>query len=87
MLLYCFSSFCYLVALRKESVDRNLGFYCLFGLCGVALRKESVDRNEQRICDKLTFGVALRKESVDRNVSPLHAELQAKRRSPQGERG
>ena len=34
-----------LVALRKESVDRNLlGGLCLFGLC-VALRKESVDRN------------------------------------------
>ena len=34
------------VALRKESVDRNiLGFgFCIFQ-CGVALRKESVDRN------------------------------------------
>ena len=36
------------VALRKESVDRNLlgRFWCLFGL--VALRKESVDRNSIR---------------------------------------
>ena len=35
----------YHVALRKESVDRNL-ILPLFGvLCFVALRKESVDRN------------------------------------------
>ncbi len=34
------------VALRKESVDRNLlGVGCLVML-GVALRKESVDRNK-----------------------------------------
>ena len=38
-----------LVALRKESVDRNHVVYLrLFCLCGfVALRKESVDRNQQ----------------------------------------
>ena len=34
------------VALRKESVDRNLGFKVMEGGLGaVALRKESVDRN------------------------------------------
>ena len=58
------------VALRKESVDRNL-FYGsdLTYSDGVALRKESVDRNTS--IDNLTqgvFNVALRKESVDRNV-------------------
>ena len=56
------------VALRKESVDRNI-------LCGfeqkavevVALRKESVDRNAGP-CPALQYlRVALRKESVDRN--------------------
>ena len=36
-----------LVALRKESVDRNLLFRPVVGsLLMVALRKESVDRNE-----------------------------------------
>ena len=34
-----------LVALRKESVDRNLLLLCLGLGGGVALRKESVDRN------------------------------------------
>ena len=33
------------VALRKESVDRNILDRWLAGLKGVALRKESVDRN------------------------------------------
>ena len=56
-----------LVALRKESVDRNW----LDGACsldaGVALRKESVDRNQQRARLHCKGWVALRKESVDRN--------------------
>ena len=34
-----------MVALRKESVDRNLLFKVLVKSHGVALRKESVDRN------------------------------------------
>ena len=34
------------VALRKESVDRNISLCCgCFVRCRVALRKESVDRN------------------------------------------
>ena len=33
------------VALRKESVDRNLPLVLIFLKIGVALRKESVDRN------------------------------------------
>ena len=56
------------VALRKESVDRNLP--SLVGLAGaiVALRKESVDRNISLIDHVITpLSVALRKESVDRN--------------------
>ena len=57
------------VALRKESVDRNLLFPVVAGfLTTVALRKESVDRNT---LPALLFHpkptVALRKESVDRN--------------------
>ena len=60
-----------MVALRKESVDRNiLGFgFCIFQ-CGVALRKESVDRNLIFFRNVYDFPVvALRKESVDRNYS------------------
>ena len=36
------------VALRKESVDRNLAWHCISEDVSVALRKESVDRN--RVC-------------------------------------
>ena len=61
-----------LVALRKESVDRNYkcAFFYFFEAI-VALRKESVDRNRRKVlgfpCKQ--FRVALRKESVDRNNS------------------
>ena len=57
-----------MVALRKESVDRNGEPVLNFCLPNVALRKESVDRNlkEQEARCKL-LEVALRKESVDRN--------------------
>ena len=34
-----------LVALRKESVDRNISLPCMACMTLVALRKESVDRN------------------------------------------
>ena len=37
------------VALRKESVDRNLQVYYTIQIHTVALRKESVDRNKQLI--------------------------------------
>ena len=61
----------WLVALRKESVDRNgllpLTYHLRFG---VALRKESVDRNIFIPSFNLFWLVALRKESVDRNLSP-----------------
>ena len=60
----------HLVALRKESVDRNSTSPRVFRKSGVALRKESVDRN--RFVDFVhihTLAVALRKESVDRNIT------------------
>ena len=57
------------VALRKESVDRNLAVWAIEHAYMVALRKESVDRN---VFLTLTVRnvpiVALRKESVDRNI-------------------
>ncbi len=57
------------VALRKESVDRNRIVKPSYRTIFVALRKESVDRN----CDlepiRNAEAVALRKESVDRNLA------------------
>ena len=61
-----------LVALRKESVDRNT-WSTRTGASKwlVALRKESVDRNPDCTWDGVTRAeVALRKESVDRNINP-----------------
>ena len=56
------------VALRKESVDRNVENDELEKtLIVVALRKESVDRNPCQPGAAGRHGVALRKESVDRN--------------------
>ena len=74
------------VALRKESVDRNMGALTPISMTSVALRKESVDRNNGRggRC-KSWHGVALRKESVDRNIPadvamvPVEQSLSARR--------
>ena len=56
------------VALRKESVDRNILSVVAYSYYNVALRKESVDRNVtlSALAPKQN-PVALRKESVDRN--------------------
>ena len=57
------------VALRKESVDRNTTARPDALVSLVALRKESVDRNNVMLDPAITVSsVALRKESVDRNV-------------------
>ena len=58
------------VALRKESVDRNrISRLPRYATVKVALRKESVDRNWcQLIVRSFINRVALRKESVDRNL-------------------
>ena len=65
-----------LVALRKESVDRNgLGFCHFCNDWAVALRKESVDRNGRLGAYPPVGSVALRKESVDRNTNFLPAGL------------
>ena len=37
------------VALRKESVDRNVSAFDVLAISAVALRKESVDRNGMEI--------------------------------------
>ena len=76
-----------MVALRKESVDRNLDTRNNRHCRRVALRKESVDRNRGAFLTPLPFPVALRKESVDRNYIIKITETAPRRRSPQGERG
>ena len=60
-----------MVALRKESVDRNFdAMQIVVVIVHVALRKESVDRNHKDLTQWFRdYGVALRKESVDRNVN------------------
>ena len=78
-----------IVALRKESVDRNNVIRPAIDVfLAVALRKESVDRNFY-YADKDAdwVRVALRKESVDRNDFPVVPVELTTRRSPQGERG
>ena len=77
-----------LVALRKESVDRNLRLLVILVLIHiVALRKESVDRNDIRHTASPRPSVALRKESVDRNHVAVQFDTLSACRSPQGERG
>ena len=76
------------VALRKESVDRNKDNADTVKAYAVALRKESVDRNvifRAALC--ISAHVALRKESVDRNEQQAVLPDKAYSRSPQGERG
>ena len=57
-----------IVALRKESVDRNTNPGSTTLTFPVALRKESVDRNWMSTKKRNPTIVALRKESVDRNI-------------------
>ena len=76
-----------LVALRKESVDRNMSDVSQQYNDVVALRKESVDRNTISGLYKGANMVALRKESVDRNGQASRRASGAAGRSPQGERG
>ena len=75
------------VALRKESVDRNTDCEsCWFGYI-VALRKESVDRN----CVKATQTRSAKSLSARRAWIEICAQPKADKgaegRSPQGERG
>ena len=73
-----------MVALRKESVDRNITNELLTALKTiVALRKESVDRNIKGN-PYLQIGrqVALRKESVDRNNGAGNSARKQLSRSP-----
>ena len=76
------------VALRKESVDRNLSFVALKGRVKLSLsaRRAWIEIHAKP-WRKYHTAVALRKESVDRNYIIKITETAPRRRSPQGERG
>ena len=70
----------YHVALRKESVDRNINCNSnFFQKKHVALRKESVDRNVITAMTSQISVVALRKESVDRNREQFKYVVQCRK--------
>ena len=79
----------YLVALRKESVDRNIGVGTTRDRRGVvALRKESVDRNlVHGGFQGAGFGSLSARRAWIEMGNLFCRALQKKRRSPQGERG
>ena len=76
------------VALRKESVDRNMLPLVLILLKIVALRKESVDRNRAAVGSLITLGGSLsaRRAWIEILVGDDGNEVN-QGRSPQGERG
>ena len=78
----------YMVALRKESVDRNFLGLSPWGAGGVALRKESVDRN-LAVCgyfEEADGSLSARRAWIEIGTSSTGAIIGGGR-SPQGERG
>ena len=77
------------VALRKESVDRNLvaPVLAVGSAWSLSARRAWIEMREKLGLSLLTYHVALRKESVDRNIFPPVDTSSVKGRSPQGERG
>ena len=77
-----------LVALRKESVDRNMLFLSFRPVAGSSLsaRRAWIEIVISAMTSQISV-VALRKESVDRNPLAVVVVLTLIRRSPQGERG
>ena len=78
-----------LVALRKESVDRNVvSAFDVLAISAVALRKESVDRNSDGVVSGSADYVSLSARRAWIEISWLDSEYQRPDcRSPQGERG
>ena len=76
------------VALRKESVDRNITSRQLPTPepPSLSARRAWIEMPRQPSAPS-TSSVALRKESVDRNTDAEQAIYEQLRRSPQGERG
>ena len=79
---------CHNVALRKESVDRNMLFLSFRAAVGSSLsaRRAWIEMRGCWLPDH-SWWVALRKESVDRNSTRLASFRAYISRSPQGERG
>ena len=77
-----------MVALRKESVDRNTLSLSFRPVAGVALRKESVDRNRLVILTLSTclMSLSARRAWIEITGRSVEFHLFACR-SPQGERG
>ena len=77
-----------IVALRKESVDRNTPPLMLPIVTGVALRKESVDRNwiERNVRSMAVGSLSARRAWIEIHI-PRSAGPWPAGRSPQGERG
>ena len=78
----------FVVALRKESVDRNCGVSLNYKEVLLSLSARRAWIEIVRIVFALPVnGVALRKESVDRNNQLTRPTWKNQCRSPQGERG
>ena len=77
-----------MVALRKESVDRNLagGHFVNLGQKSLSARRAWIEIYTSATVN-LVPCVALRKESVDRNKAAFVLADSCYCRSPQGERG
>ena len=76
------------VALRKESVDRNLAVWAVEHAYQLSLSARRAWIEITTYFDtSLIDDVALRKESVDRNIICLSFFAKGIGRSPQGERG
>ena len=76
------------VALRKESVDRNLSAMQIVIIVveSLSARRAWIEMTYDGLIASANF-VALRKESVDRNLSAMQIVIIVVGRSPQGERG
>ena len=76
------------VALRKESVDRNMfkGFEWVCLDPSLSARRAWIEIAQDLQVHRAAL-VALRKESVDRNTNNSHILVPCFSRSPQGERG
>ena len=77
------------VALRKESVDRNVILLAvlLSFILSLSARRAWIEIKKTPPYRTQRSAVALRKESVDRNLLPKSVTARGTCRSPQGERG
>ena len=77
------------VALRKESVDRNIFSTSrpLYDLRSLSARRAWIEIAQCLLGMSESLRVALRKESVDRNTPAENPMISVDGRSPQGERG